>query len=205
MAPIPRGLLWGARFIVRRRGLAGVAACVSDNRSLQMAGTGQGSFVKAKTGVVMAALAGGLCFVLLFCGVLRYTMRSPSALNPAGYEVSEGAVPEGFRYEAQVAAGEGALQIRGWACVVGERILSVDNWVVLYDGAAGRYLRLPTTMELDEAATAAVGDGIEYARAGFTSLTPLKALDAGGVYELCFAYRSNGHNLLVHTGQEVAL
>lgn len=159
-------------------------------------------YAPAKKGIVLAALAVLLAGIVLFAAVLRHTTRSATALSPSGYTL---AMPEGFEYHCSQTTAGGALTLRGWAVVRGQGIKTVDCWAVLYSAASGSYLRLPTMMEIDETPTALLNDGTFYGRGGFVSITPLSQLaDNLTMYELCFAYRSNGYNSLVHTGQMLA-
>lgn len=153
----------------------------------------------AKAALVWGGLALLLVAVLVFAALLRATWRSARPLDPAGYEI---ALPENFHYTAETFLEGGAYQVRGWAVLEGERIDSINCWVVLYDAEAGEYLRLPTMAELDAAAEEALGGGMMYARGGYSALVPEGQLaKTPAAYELCFAYRNNANNLLIHTGQ----
>lgn len=149
---------------------------------------------------VLALLAGGALLVLAFALVLRWSWRSVFVLDGTKYQV-ETTAPAAFRYSASPRMENGAYILEGWACLQGERILTIDSWAVLYDVENGKYYRLPTAAQLDEAATETINDGGQYARAGFSVIAPLAQLEKPPeAYELCFAYRSNENNLLVHTG-----
>ncbi|NLW78525.1 MAG: hypothetical protein GXY32_03815 [Ruminococcaceae bacterium] len=159
-------------------------------------------FVPARKKWVWIGLAALVAAVLLFAMALRTTTRSATGLNPAAYTEE---TPEGFHYAVTASAAGGALTVTGWACIEGERMLTVDNWVVLYDPARDTYLRLPTTAEVNEAPTALINDGLVYGRAGLTAIVPVSQLEVPlSRYELCFAYASNGHNALIHTGEFLA-
>ena len=134
--------------------------------------------------------------ILLFAFLLRADLRSVRRLDPADYTEP---APEGFVYECVAAPGNGVLTLSGWALVRGEGPGAVDCRYVLYDPAAGQYYRLPTTMEQSQAAVDATGEsGALYAGLyGFALTDQLPA----GELEICFAYRSDGHNALIHTGQ----
>ena len=133
--------------------------------------------------------------ILLFAFLLRTNLRSVHRLNPAAYTEP---APEGFVYECTITPGSGVLTLSGWAMVQGEGPGAVDCRYVLYDPAQDRYYRLPTTMDPGEEAAAATGDP----DAGFYAFALADQLPAGEL-ELCFAYRSNGHNALIRTGQIV--
>ena len=140
---------------------------------------------------VLAAAA-----ILLFAFLLRTDLRSVHRLDPADYTEP---APEGFVYECTITPGSGVLTLSGWAMVQDEGPGAVDCRYVLYDPAQDRYYRLPTTMEQSEAAVAATGEsGALYA--GLYGFALTEQLPAGEL-ELCFAYRSDGHNALIHTGQ----
>lgn len=158
-------------------------------------------FVPAKRGVVVALLCAATAVILVFVAVLRHDLRDVKTLDAGAYTV---AVPAGFVYECDVTDTGGVYALRGWACVDGERITSVDCFVVLYDTRSGEYLRLPTTMERNEAAGVRLGHE-NYAYGGFTSFAIKDQLESPAErYELCFAYRNNDHNELVHTGRPLA-
>lgn len=160
------------------------------------------AFAPARKKWVWIGLAGLVAVVLLFAMALRTTMRSATVLDPTPYTE---ATPEGFRYAVGAQAAGGALTVSGWACIAGERMLTVDNWVTLYDPASGTYLRLPTTAEVNETPTELIDDGLVYGRAGLTAIVPLNQLQQPlSRYELCFAYASNGHSALIHTGEMLA-
>lgn len=155
-------------------------------------------FVPAKRSVVLALCCLATVVILAFVFVLRHDLRDAKPLDAAAYTVE---VPEGFAYACDVSENGRAYTFRGWACVDGERITSVDCFVVLYDTANGSYLRVPTAMERNEDAWEALGHE-NYAYGGFTGFVVQKQLEAPAAqYEICFAYRNNEHNELVHTGQ----
>lgn len=133
--------------------------------------------------------------ILLFAVLLRADLRGVRPLNAALYTE---APPAGFAYRCEAAQGEGVLTFRGWAAVEGEKLETVDCRLALYSPGEGRYYRLPTTMDPSEEAAAAAGDP----DAGFYAFALTDQLPAGEL-ELCFAYRSNGHNALIRTGQTV--
>lgn len=158
----------------------------------------------AKKSVVLALLCGATLLVLVFAGLLRYTLRTATPLNPAQYQQY---TPEGFAWRVTDEAGDGVITFKGWACVEGERFESVETYVVLYNTETGAYLQAPTTMELNEEPLEVLGDPdhfINYTRGGFAGFVLLKQLTSPpAAYEICFAYRSNGYNALVHTGQHL--
>lgn len=155
-----------------------------------------------KRWVVVAMLCAAVVLVGVFALLLRHSLRAAVPLNPAEYEQS---APEGFLYDLTSTLQNGTVAFEGWACVQGERFESVDTWVVLHHVPSGAYLRVPTVMQLSEEAPPQLdADEIDYARGGFTAFVLLQQLTAPlDEYEVCIAYRSNGHNALVHTGQSL--
>lgn len=139
-----------------------------------------------------AAAAAG---ILLFAFLLRGEMRSVHPLDPTDYTEP---APEGFAWQCDVTPGQGILTLQGWAAVEGEKPETVDCFYVLYSAGEEAYYRLPTTMQQSDAAAA--GAGTPYA--GLYGFALTEQLPAGEL-ELCFAYRSNGHNALIHTGRMV--
>lgn len=156
-------------------------------------------FVPAKKWLVLVSLALAAVLIFAFAGVLRHTLRTAVPLNPAEYA---GAPPQNLAYSFAQQIGGGAVSLRGWACVQGERFETVDNRVVLYNTQDGSYLAIPTAMQLTDEPLSVLGDDINYTYGGFTAYVLLEQLTAGlPAYEICFAYRSNAYNALVHTGQ----
>ncbi|MEG0166597.1 MAG: hypothetical protein RR709_01885 [Ruthenibacterium sp.] len=146
--------------------------------------------------VLCAAMALG---VLLFTVLLAVSLRREKPLNPQEYTQAE---PENFTYQVTATPAGKSLQYSGYACVVGERFETVDLRVVLYHAADNSYLCLPTEMVLRADATEDIADGINYSFGGFSSYVRKKSLTAPPHdYEICFAYRVNSHNALIHTGQ----
>lgn len=162
------------------------------------------AFVPAKKTWVLCILLVAAVFVLGLCLVLRHTLNTPKPLNAAEYTV---AVPEGFTYTVSATAQNGVLVFTGWDLVQGTRFYDVNNWLVLYDVAEDTYTRIPTQMNIDDAATQAIGDGINYSFGGFYAAVAEKKLPAGArAFELCFAVSSKDQNTayLIHTGKTVA-
>lgn len=133
--------------------------------------------------------------IVLFAFLLRADLRSVHPLDPAEYTEPE---PEAFVWQCDVTPGQGILTLQGWAAVEGEKPETVDCFYVLYSAGTDTYYRLPTTMQQSDAAAAETGS----AYAGMYGFALTGQLPAGEL-ELCFAYRSNGHNALIHTGQLV--
>ena len=151
-----------------------------------------------KISVWMLLIAGAVV-ILTFTGILRYTLRTAFPVNPADYTEP---APEGFTYTCTVTQQNGALAFSGYALVAGERFLQVDTAVVLYCAETGVSLKLPTAMAPDDAATAAISDGINYSFGGYYAFVREAQLKLPlSSYEICFAYRSSDHNALIHTGQ----
>lgn len=157
-------------------------------------------FIPAKTRVVVF-----LC-VLAACGVAAFTLlwsvglRSPKPLDPADYTEE---APAGFLFDVSCSLQDELIQLEGYAAVEGERFESVDTRVALYHSGDDAYLLLPTQMKASEAARKATGLPLaEYG--GFLALVKQSQLDHPlGEYEICIAYRNDGHNALVHTGRSV--
>ena len=96
-----------------------------------------------------------------------------------------------------------APYIIGRMGVRGEWYTSFDGRIVLYLAETDPYWMVPTAMDEQAAFDSELVEktwGESYG--GFEARLPLSALDADpSQYELCVAWRSNGHNALVHTGQ----
>ena len=153
----------------------------------------------ARRGVVLLLCTVGAVAVLVFCLTLRWSLRTAFSLRASAYPEP---APAGFAFRCTQTSTPGAVVLQGWACVKGERFLTVDTRAVLYCAATGEYLRLPTGMQQTDEPTALLADGINYSFGGFYAFVRTKQLAQPlREYELCFAYRSSGHNALVHTGQ----
>lgn len=146
--------------------------------------------------VLCAVMAGS---VLLFLGLLRMSLRQETIIDPNAYQTVQ---PKGFTYHVTATPAGKSLQYSGYACVIGERFETVDLRVVLFHAASNSYLLLPTEMVLRPDATEEIADGINYSFGGFSAFVRNKSLKAAPQdYEICFAYRVNEHNALIHTGQ----
>lgn len=155
-------------------------------------------FVPARKGVVVFLCALAVCGVALFTLVWSAGLRTPKTLDPADYTET---APDGFLFDAACTLQDGLLCIDGYAAVKDERFESVDTRVALYHPGTDSYLLLPTQMQESEAARQATGLPLaEYG--GFAAR--VKAADLkypAAEYEICIAYRNDGHNALVHTGR----
>ena len=156
-------------------------------------------FQPAKFKVAIPVTAGLFVLVLIFALILRSSLRSPHALDPADYTES---VPDGFVYECAVSVDGDELILQGFACVRDEKVSDIDCYAVLYDAGAESYLRLATQMVASEQYRNAAGDGLNQMFSGFYAFVDTNRLTQSA-YELCFAYRSGEHNALIHTGQTV--
>ena len=90
-------------------------------------------FQPAKFKVAIPVTAGLFVLVLIFALILRSSLRSPHALDPADYTES---VPDGFVYECAVSVDGDALILQGFACVRDEKVSDIDCYAVLYDAGA---------------------------------------------------------------------
>ncbi|MEG2653463.1 MAG: hypothetical protein RSA17_07780 [Ruthenibacterium sp.] len=142
--------------------------------------------------------------MLLFAGLLRYSLRTARTIDPEDYSeaASLSAMPKNFVYTCAIQQQNGSLSFSGYALFQGERFLQVDTSVVLYCAKTGIYLKLPTAMSPEYDATASVDDGINYSFGGYYAFVLQNQLACSlSEYEICFAYRSSEHDMLVHTGQ----
>ena len=143
-----------------------------------------------------------LC-VLAVCGVLGFTLlwsaglRTPKVVDPSDYTED---MPSGFLFDVECTSQDGLLCVDGYAAVEGERFESVDTRVILYHAGDESYLLIPTQMQKSEAARQATNLPLaEYG--GFAARVKLSHLaHPTEEYEICIAYRNDGHNALVRTG-----
>ena len=161
---------------------------------------GSDGFVPARPRVVLALAVLVLAGMAGFCLALYHSLTAVRPVDPADYP---GAAPEGFRWEAAVSREDGRAVFTGWACVEGEPFPDVDIRVVLYHAEDDTYILLPTQMVESEAARQATGLPLaQYG--GFSARAKASGLEHPvEEYEICIAYRNDGHNALVHTGRRV--
>lgn len=137
--------------------------------------------------------------VIGFSLLLWFQLRAVRPLDPADYPET---LP-GFTFSASCTQEGNHLELTGRMGVRGERYTSFDGRIVLYLASADAYWTVPTMMDEQAAFDSDLTEktwGESYG--GFEARIPLSALDADpSQYELCVAWRSNGHNALVHTGQ----
>ncbi|MEG1381408.1 MAG: hypothetical protein RSC73_04105 [Ruthenibacterium sp.] len=153
--------------------------------------------VKKELVIVLCAVM--VLGIFLFAALLCGSLRREKSLNPQDYTE---AAPEKFTYHVTATPAGKSIEYSGYACVIGERFETVDLRVVLYHAASESYLCLPTEMVLRTDATEEIADGINYSFGGFSAFVRNKSLESPPQeYEICFAYRVNGHNALIHTGQ----
>lgn len=137
--------------------------------------------------------------VIGFSLLLWFQLRTVRPLDPADYPET---LP-GFTFSASCTQEGNHLELTGRMGVRGERYTSFDGRIVLYLASADAYWTVPTMMDEQAAFDSDLTEktwGESYG--GFEARIPLSALDADpSQYELCVAWRSNGHNALVHTGQ----
>lgn len=149
---------------------------------------------KRKAVLGLAALCAGL--VAAFLLLLVHGLRAPRPINAADYPEP---VPAGLVWDLTACErADGMLTVEGWACVYEQRFEAVDIRAALL-GADGAGWVLPTVLREDAAAKQAIGDVVFGEYGGFTSRCAEKSLPAGK-YEVCIAYRCNGHDTLVPTG-----
>ncbi len=136
----------------------------------------------------------GMALVLLFCALIRMDKEKirEADVSDLTEETDVTCVIE------SVTPGE-YIRIDGYAYVEGESIHTADQQVLLYDAKEERYLQLPTQMNRKEALDQTDDAKKNYSGGGFFAKAKASRLGAAD-YEICLAYRSNGHRVLVHTG-----
>lgn len=134
--------------------------------------------------------------MLGFLLLLRFDLQRPTEICLGDYDEP---VPAGMVYQVSQAKAGKLVTFDGYVLLRGERMESVDNWVVLYDPDTDTALRLSTCMIRRAEADAAGGDGLNYQCGGFTALIRRSKLTAPR-YEICVIYGANKHKIAVHTG-----
>lgn len=157
-------------------------------------------FVPAKKRVVVFLCALAVCGVAAFTLLWSWGLRAVRVLDPAEYTQQ---APAGFVFDTACSLRDGVLCVDGYAAVEGERFESVDTRVVLYHAEDDTYILLSTQMVESEAARQATGLPLaQYG--GFSARAKASGLEhPAEEYEICIAYRNDGHNALVHTGRRV--
>ena len=153
-------------------------------------------YIPPKRRAVLGLAALCAAVVALFLLLLVHGLRAPRPIRAEDYPEP---VPADLLWDITACERAGGmLTVEGWACVRQQRFEAVDirAAVLAADGAGWT---LPTVLREDAAAKQAIGDVVFGEYGGFTSRCAEKALPAGS-YELCIAYRCNGHDTLVRTG-----
>ncbi|MEG2021903.1 MAG: hypothetical protein RR087_09005 [Oscillospiraceae bacterium] len=159
------------------------------------------TFKPAKMNIFLLLAAICAVGILVFTVMLRAQHRNAVYISSADYTME---TPSGFKYKCDIMQSHGAFSLRGYAFIDGERFIDVNTHVVLYHAKSGKYLQIPTDLELNQDALNVVADKINYSFGGFTSFVIEKQLKAPPCeYEIYIAFRSNGYNLLIPTGQSL--
>lgn len=152
---------------------------------------------KKRTAVFLAA--GGMLLVFLFCLMIRMDKEwirkaEISDLTEQGSAVCE---------IDCVMPGE-YIRIEGYAYVKGESIHTADQRVLLRDSKEDIYLELSTQMQEREELNQTDEYKKNYSGGGFLAKVRSAALEkAPSEYEICVAYRSDGHRILMHSGRRL--
>lgn len=144
-------------------------------------------------------LAAGMALVFLFCLLIRLDKER---IIPADVsDLTEKA--DVICVIGEVMPGE-YIQIRGYAYIEGESIHTADQNVLLYDREEEDYVELRTQMEIKEELNQTASHGKNHSAGGFRAKVKASALKREyGDYEICLAYRNDGHKVLIHTGKDL--
>lgn len=150
---------------------------------------------KKKTAVCIAA--GGMALVLLFCVQIR---RDKERIREADVSDLTEETTLVFVID-EVTLGE-YIRVEGYAYVAGESIHTVDQRVLLYDAQENRYYEIPTQLKAREELNQTDEDKKNYSGGGFLAKVKTAALKKDcSEYEICVAYRSDGHRMLAHSNR----
>lgn len=139
-------------------------------------------------------------FILGFTFVLRFTLRKTTPLSIQNFTVN---TPENFSNEFIVQETADSFTISGYAVVLGQKFLTVNTHVVLYNQQENVYISIPTTMDFS-GATPVPNDEGQYYFGKFTSVVTKKQLSLPPEnYQLGILYQSNDYNNLILTQKKL--
>ncbi len=152
----------------------------------------------AKFKIVIALLTLAIIFVAVIYSLIIYELNAVKKATPnnAIFET-----PENFVYSYNIAVNSEEITIDGFAFVVGGNTYNIDNFIYLYCSTDNVYYKLPTKMNINEAANSVTGEKYNYSRSGFLSRANESAFDKPlENYEICFYYKNDDYNNIIHTG-----
>ncbi len=135
-------------------------------------------------------------FILVFTLLLRFTERHVQKINPSDYIIQ---TPANFDYELIVTNEPAAINISGYAIILNEKSLYVDNYIVLYNDEENVYLKAPTSMQFYLDIPVPEDNGAYY-YGKFASVVLKEDLKLDlSDYKIGFLYKSNGYNNIILT------
>ncbi len=154
---------------------------------------------KAK-GFVLFCGAGACVFMLCaFLLLLRMDLRSVKKIDPRDYTESTDGIA--FYHSITVSEQANIIEYSGWVAIEDEAFQQVEHFLALYNTTTSEAYQLPTAMITDESAMQGISDSTSYASGGLYGFVLCEQLSGTlSDYELCIAYRTNGHNFFYHTG-----
>ncbi len=154
----------------------------------------------AKLKIVTALIIAAVLFVLAVYILIMYDLHSVRRINPTDADYEK---PDNFVYSINVNVQD-ELTVEGFAFVVGGNTYSINNFLCLYSSVEDVYYRVPTKMSINEAANTVTGERYNYSRSGFFARVQLSELNEPlEQYEICFYYKNDDYNNMVHTGKTV--
>lgn len=149
--------------------------------------------------IALGILAAGTALVFLFCLLIRMDKERivPMDVSDLSEEADVTYIIE------DVIPGE-YMEIRGYAYIEGESIHTADQRVLLYDREEQKYVEVRTQTEIREELNKTTSYGKNHSAGGFKAKVKASAFEKTyDRYEICIAYRNDGHRVLVHTGRDL--
>ena len=152
-----------------------------------------------------AYLAAGTLLVAALLGfalLLRFDLQRSKPVDISAYEEP---VPDTMVWQLTQGGSETLITLDGYALLQGEKIIRMENAVVLYDTVQNDYLQLATAMVRRNELNEQFGEGYNYSCSGLSAMVHTDELQKPySRYEICVLYGANRHCILLHTGQSLA-
>lgn len=144
--------------------------------------------------VVMLTMC--LVMLILFC-VLIYKDNS----RIVTFDVSNCKIVEDVSVNIDSIQDSDYFIINGYAYRSGEKIKTVNGYVLLYCMDNGKYFKLPTQLVSRPDVTESKNDSVDYSNSGFIARVSKSKLDFNNQgFEICYYYNHFNKKELVHSG-----
>lgn len=154
---------------------------------------------------VLLFLVSGTAVLLIFCGLLYFSVGRVKAYVPEGYDVLQDVtfIIDPIEQDGNI------MTIHGFSFIRGESIETFKINALLRDIYTGEYFKLPTAMRFRPDVTLHFYDqyapsNYNYDRSGWIAVFDVRQLPVAiERYEVAFMYRNDGNNILVRTGRRL--